>query len=93
MMIGDLGAEGPEWRERAACLRHPAVLFFGMDDAEAPGDRREREEQAKLICRECIVRLDCLGHALEAREPYGIWGGLNEVERKARLRAMAKASR
>lgn len=91
--MGDIGVDEPGWRDRAACLRHPAVLFFGVDDSEAPPDRRAREDQAKLVCRDCIVRTECLAHALEAREPYGIWGGLNEVERKARLRAMAKAAR
>lgn len=69
------------------------MLFFGVDDSEAPPDRRAREGQAKLVCRDCIVRTECLAQALGAREPYGIWGGLNEVQRKARLRAMAKAAR
>jgi WhiB family redox-sensing transcriptional regulator len=27
----------------------------------------------------------CLDHALRAREPYGIWGGLSEDERAERL--------
>ncbi len=92
-MMFDMGPDAPEWRERAECLKHPAVLFFGMDDAESPGDRRAREDRAKLICRGCAVRPDCLSYALETREPYGIWGGLTEVERKARLRQMAKSAR
>ena len=25
---------------------------------------------------------DCLNYALTIREPHGIWGGLNELERK-----------
>ena len=33
-----------EWRESAACLPHPAELFFGMDDNESAADRRAREE-------------------------------------------------
>lgn len=75
-----------EWRERAACLHHPAVIFFGLDDSESPADRHAREELAKSICETCAVREECLEYALETREPYGIWGGLTEVERKARLR-------
>jgi WhiB family redox-sensing transcriptional regulator len=78
-----------EWRERAACLPYPSVLFFGLDDNEAPADRRAREEQAKAICATCVVKQECLEYALTMREPYGIWGGLTEVERKARLRGRA----
>jgi WhiB family transcriptional regulator, redox-sensing transcriptional regulator len=92
-MMFDMGPDEPEWRERAACLKHPAVLFFGMDDSETPGDRRSREDRAKMVCRECVVRTDCLAYALETREAYGIWGGLTEVERKAKLRAMARSAR
>lgn len=78
-----------EWRERAACLPYPSVLFFGLDDNEAPADRRAREDQAKSICETCVVKQECLEYALTMREPYGIWGGLTEVERKARLRGRA----
>ena len=84
-------AEGIEWRERASCLSYPAILFFGMDDVETPAERRAREDQAKLVCSTCGVRDECLEYALTMREPYGIWGGLTEIERKARLRAAGQA--
>lgn len=75
-----------EWRERASCLGHPSVLFFGVDDSETPADRRIREERARVVCTSCAVRTECLEYALTAREAYGMWGGLTELERKARLR-------
>lgn len=78
-----------EWRERAACLDYPAVLFFGLDDTESPAERRAREDEAKLICATCEVRRECLEYALATKEPYGIWGGLTELERKARLQGRA----
>lgn len=74
-----------EWREHAACLEHPAVLFFGLEDNESSSERRLREEEAKRVCFSCSVKQDCLEYALEMREPYGIWGGLTEVERRSRL--------
>jgi WhiB family redox-sensing transcriptional regulator len=83
-----LGPEG-EWRERAACLAFPSILFFGVDDNETPVERRGREERAKEICAICPVRKECLDYALATKEPYGIWGGLTEVERKSRLRGRA----
>jgi WhiB family transcriptional regulator, redox-sensing transcriptional regulator len=75
-----------EWRESAACLHYPAVLFFGQDDLESPAERRARETRAKRICSACSVRDECLDYALRTKEPYGIWGGLTELERKTRLR-------
>ncbi len=39
--------------------------------------------RAKAICAVCPVKAPCLQYALEIREPHGIWGGLNELERKA----------
>lgn len=34
------------------------------------------------MCRSCAVRDDCLTWAMETREPWGVWGGLTERERK-----------
>ena len=31
--------------------------------------------EAKAICRECVVRLECLDGAIARREPWGVWGG------------------
>ena len=76
---------GSSWRERAACLNYPAVLFFGMDDSESSAERRAREENAKRVCMSCEVKAECLEYALSTREPYGIWGGLTEIERRSRL--------
>ena len=86
-MNDPLLATDAEWRERAACLEYPAILFFGLDDSETPVERRTREEKAKRVCFGCDVRRECLDYALSTREPYGIWGGLTEIERTARLRA------
>jgi WhiB family redox-sensing transcriptional regulator len=80
---------GFEWRERAACLPHPTVLFFGVDDNETAVEKHTREDEAKRICALCDVRQECLDHALAAREPYGIWGGLNEIERRQLLHTRA----
>jgi WhiB family redox-sensing transcriptional regulator len=87
-MEGLIGGD-ETWREKAACLPHPAVIFFGLDDNEPPIERRAREDKAKAICATCSVRAECLDYALRTRESYGIWGGLTEVERKALQRGRA----
>lgn len=45
--------------------------------------RLAREQVAKSICQGCCVTDECLDHALRTREPHGVWGGLNEFERRA----------
>ncbi|GAA3416330.1 WhiB family transcriptional regulator [Streptosporangium vulgare] len=37
---------------------------------------------AKLVCRRCEVRAECLEYALEHGERFGVWGGLSERERR-----------
>ncbi len=44
-----------------------------------------REAEAKAICAGCAVRRECLDYAIAIREAHGIWGGLNECERRALL--------
>lgn len=38
--------------------------------------------RAKSICQICPVRQPCLDYANAIREPYGIWGGFTEAERR-----------
>lgn len=51
-----------------------------------PGQATIKEAAAKAVCAGCEVREECLAYALEADEPEGIWGGLNQAERR-QLRA------
>lgn len=71
------------WQEKAACRGPHTGLFFPPSHFERKDDREARESQAKSICATCPVRKPCLAYALRIREPHGIWGGLNEVERRA----------
>ncbi|GAA4919290.1 WhiB family transcriptional regulator [Streptomonospora salina] len=44
------------------------------------------QNRAKLICRGCPVRTECLADALDNRIEFGVWGGMTERERRALLR-------
>ena len=77
------------WRFRAACRGPHASVFFPPPQFERKSEKIEREERAKQICFGCRVREDCLMYALEIREPHGIWGGMNESERKLMLESVA----
>ncbi|MGH9300649.1 MAG: WhiB family transcriptional regulator [Acidimicrobiales bacterium] len=77
------------WQDRAACRGPQAAVFFPPSHFERKEYKASRENKAKAICFSCPVRADCLDYALAIREPHGIWGGLNETERKARLAKQA----
>lgn len=80
-----LRSTGQEWQTRAACKGPHAAVFFPPTHAERKEEKLGREERAKAICTGCVVRRECLDYAITIREPHGIWGGLNEVERKQLL--------
>lgn len=68
------------WRSEANCRDSDPDIFFPESK-----DRRYAEEALK-VCHGCEVKEDCLDHAIENDEKYGIWGGMTPVERDAHLR-------
>lgn len=70
------------WELRAACRGPQAAVFFPPSHAERRDEKAERELRAKAICATCAVQPECLDYALSIREPHGIWGGMNEHERR-----------
>ncbi len=71
-----------DWQIRSACRGPQSVMFFPPDAFERKADKLTREAQAKEICRTCPVKRPCLDYAISIKEQNGIWGGLNEAERK-----------
>ncbi len=77
------------WQLKAACRGPQASMFFPPSHFERKEEKDQRESNAKSICAQCSVRGDCLDFAVRIREPHGIWGGLNEVERRPLLARQA----
>ena len=75
------------WQFRAACRGDDSGLFFAPNYFERKEEKDTRESRARAICARCPVRQDCLEYALRIHEGHGIWGGLNELERRSLLRA------
>lgn len=71
-----------DWQPRALCRGNHSHLFFPPSAFERKDERERREVRAKAICKACPVKGNCLESAVDIREPYGIWGGLTEVERR-----------
>ena len=74
------------WQAKAACRGPQSATFFPPSHFERKDEKEAREARAKAIFASCSVRQLCLDYAVRIREPHGIWGGLNEVERKPLLR-------
>lgn len=67
---------------RGLCRGNHSYLFFPPSTVERKEERERREIKAKAICGVCPVNSECLEFALQIKEPYGIWGGLTEAERR-----------
>lgn len=72
------------WQESGACREMDTELFF-HPEGERGSSRRRRAENAKAICATCPVLKQCRDYALSIAEPYGIWGGMSEEERREYL--------
>jgi WhiB family redox-sensing transcriptional regulator len=70
-----------EWQLEGACRAEDTELFFHPEGERGPS-RSGREAAAKAVCAGCPVLAACRTHALSAREPYGVWGGLSEQDRE-----------
>ncbi len=71
-----------DWQLRALCRGNHSHLFFPPSTFERKEERERREVRAKAICQVCPVRGECMEYAMGIREPFGIWGGLTENERR-----------
>ncbi|MBK8733525.1 MAG: WhiB family transcriptional regulator [Actinomycetales bacterium] len=79
------------WQESGSCRRLSPDAFF-HPEGERGSARIQRATAAKRVCSSCPVLAQCRTHALAAREPYGIWGGMTEEERAAATSARVPLS-
>lgn len=77
------------WQPVALCRGNHSHLFFPPSTTERKDEREHREVRAKSICQICPVQMPCHDYAMSIREPYGIWGGFTEVERRTLLSRVA----
>lgn len=74
----DLSLINPDewaWQDRALCAETDPAAFFPKPPATT--------ETAKRVCRACEVRAQCLDFAVRNGIPFGVYGGLDERERRA----------
>lgn len=67
-----------QWAKQGICAADPEAMYPGTLAAEIG--------RAKAVCRRCPVIEQCLRWALETREPWGVWGGTSEADRRSYFR-------
>jgi len=77
------------WLPQASCIGVDPELFFPVGTSDPA---LAQVEEAKSICRGCEVRADCLEWALGTYQDAGVWGGLDEEERRVIRRARRRGA-
>ena len=77
------GYDAGNWRELGACHEIDTDLFFSVGISQAA---QRQAAEAKSICGTCPVIQDCLAFAISTHQEYGVWGGLDEDERRSLIR-------
>lgn len=73
-LLARLARSKPAWHAAAACREHPELEWVPSPKANTSAH--------KAVCAACLVRAECLDHALEGNE-RGVWGGTDERDRRA----------
>ena len=68
-----------DWRAYAACATVDPEIFFPVGNKPQAATQTQ---EAKRVCGGCHVRQRCLEWALETGQHTGVWGGLDEDERR-----------
>lgn len=68
----------------ARCIGEDPDLFFPVGTSE---ESLAQTERARSICDACPVRPECLEWALVTCQDAGVWGGLDEEQRREIRRA------
>ena len=71
-----------DWQYLGSCNSLDTEMFFHQEGERGPA-RRRRAASAREICHACPVLGQCRSYALSTAEPYGVWGGLTEEERRS----------
>jgi WhiB family redox-sensing transcriptional regulator len=81
--VAGLYREAIPWASQALCATMNADAWFPPKSGT--------NNPAKRVCNgdkglpACPVRDECLDYALRYREPFGVWGGMTEKERRVLL--------
>jgi len=72
------------WRDDAACKGKNGRFFY-------PERSQVNAAKGKAICNSCPVREECLDEAIANGERFGIWGGMDQEERRREAQRRRRA--
>lgn len=81
--------------EEVPCKKNPKLFFPSPARWDGHQANDVGIQQAKRLCGVCHNRIPCLNIAVEAKENYGIWGGVhfgNPRERNVAIRSRSRVS-
>ena len=78
--VQSASVQSGDWRQASLCIRESPDDFFPI--GHGPAAKRQAE-RAKRVCAVCPVRDQCLSWALGNDIRHGVFGGLDEEERRA----------
>jgi WhiB family transcriptional regulator, redox-sensing transcriptional regulator len=76
-------APSNDWMEAGLCRQTDPAIFFPEGRGAAISIQTA---EAKSVCQQCPVRSRCLDFALDTGQNTGVWGGLDEDERRVMTR-------
>lgn len=82
------GVRDSDWTERAACKGADSETFFPVGTS---GPALDQAAAAKAVCARCPVTAECLAWSVLTRSEFGVFGGLDEEERRSENRRRAAA--
>lgn len=77
------------WQLHGSCRFEDPDLFFPTGTS---GPALAQTEEAKYVCRRCPVMEQCQKWSLDNGVDEGVWGGLDERERRSILRHRARGT-
>ena len=80
VQILNFDLEQEAWMEEGSCVYANTELFFPVGSSMKA---IKQSNEAKAICNECVVKIDCLEYAIRTNQDSGVWGGTTEEERKS----------
>ena len=69
--------------DQSPCGGRTDVFFPESTGTKTKRELYVAEAAAKNICRNCVVRVECLNYAITNMESGSVWGGKNSNEREA----------
>jgi WhiB family transcriptional regulator, redox-sensing transcriptional regulator len=70
-----------QWKQDGLCRDRNPDLWF-MEE-----QRNGCNKEAVTVCRACPVMRECLQHALDTEERFGVWGVTTPYQRDAMFKA------